>query len=114
MPTPLTDSHGCPITGANSAALAYFDQAVACFGLYRGDPVALLDNACQEAPGFVMAHLLKAYLYAVATEPDAARLARVLADGIRAMPRWQYRGWRGAPKRVRFVPAVRPQFSCWW
>ena len=87
MPTPLTDSHGCPITGANSAALAYFDQAVASFGLYRGDPVALLDNACQEAPGFVMAHLLKAYLYAVATEPDAARLARVLADGIRAMPR---------------------------
>jgi tetratricopeptide (TPR) repeat protein len=44
---------------------------VRAFNVYRGDPVALVDNAIECAPEFAMAYILKAYLFDLATEPEA-------------------------------------------
>ncbi len=68
----LTDRQGNPVSGATPMAVELFDQAVHEFNVYRGDPLATADRALALAPGFVMAHVLRAHLMALATEPAAA------------------------------------------
>ncbi|HYN39498.1 MAG TPA: tetratricopeptide repeat protein, partial [Rhodospirillales bacterium] len=55
------------------------------FNIYRGDPVALVDEAIAEAPGFAMAHIPKAHMLALATEPEAAAEARSIVARVRSM-----------------------------
>lgn len=66
------DRQGNPLTGATADAAALLDQAFEAFGIYRGDPVERADAAIEASPDFAMAHIFKAYLFALATEPDAA------------------------------------------
>ncbi|MEO3415768.1 tetratricopeptide repeat protein [Roseovarius sp. CAU 1744] len=72
--------HSQDTSGANEAAVVHFDAAVRAFNIYRGDPVALVDQAIEAAPEFAMAHILKAYLFGLATEPEAATEARSILE----------------------------------
>ena len=63
-------------TGANAEAVQHFSAAIRALNIYRGDPVALADQAIEAAPGYAMAYILKAYLFGLATEPEAASEAR--------------------------------------
>ncbi|MEL6279171.1 MAG: tetratricopeptide repeat protein [Pseudomonadota bacterium] len=81
----ITDRQGNAWTGATVDALSHFDAAIEAFNLYRDDPVALADAAVDAAPEFVMAQLFKAYLFGLATEPEATREAITLVDGVRGM-----------------------------
>jgi tetratricopeptide (TPR) repeat protein len=81
----LLDRQGNAVTGASPESLTDFDEAVRAFNIFRGDPVALADKAIAASPDFAMAHVLKAYLFATATEPEATQVARsILADLKRA------------------------------
>ena len=80
----ITDRQGNRVSGATPETIALFDQALAEFNLYRGDPVATIDRALAAAPGFVMAHVLKAYILALATEPQATAQASQILAGARA------------------------------
>ena len=80
------DQQGNSLTGATSHAVANFDQAVHTFNIYRGDPVGLLDRAIAEAPAFAMAHILKAVLFAVATEPAATEAAKQISAHVKTLP----------------------------
>jgi tetratricopeptide (TPR) repeat protein len=82
----ITDEQGHTLTGATTEAAAHYEQAVTAFNLYRGDPMAALEHATDAAPGFAMAHLLKAHLMAVATEPAAAAGARELLQAMAELP----------------------------
>ncbi|AOF86191.1 hypothetical protein BSY239_2622 [Hydrogenophaga sp. RAC07] len=82
----ITDAQGHTLTGATTEAAAHYEQAVTAFNLYRGDPMAALERATAAAPGFAMAHLLKAHLLAVATEPAAASAARELLQAVADLP----------------------------
>lgn len=74
------------LSGATPSALRLFDAAAKSFAVYRGDPVGLLDEAIAVAPRFAMAHLLKGWLFALTTEPEAMQAARgLLAEAI-ALP----------------------------
>ncbi|GMG84490.1 tetratricopeptide repeat protein [Paralimibaculum aggregatum] len=73
-----SDRQNNPLTGASSEAAEHFDAALRAFNIYRGDPVAMADSAIAAAPDFAMAHILKAYLFALATEPEAAAEARAI------------------------------------
>ena len=73
-----TDRQGHTLTGTTADAVLLFDQAVQAFNMYRGDPVALADGAIEAAPDFAMADILKAYLYGLATEPDATAEAKAI------------------------------------
>lgn len=79
----FTDRQGNALSGATKDTVGLFHRAVDAFNIYRGDPVSLLDEAIKIAPEFTMAHILKAYLFAMATEPAMAEAARryVLAAG---------------------------------
>lgn len=81
----FSDRQGNRLTGATPTSVAHFDRAVTAFNIYRGDPIALVDQAIAEAPDFIMAHLLKAHVLALATEPAAAAQARTIVDAVRTM-----------------------------
>src|SRR5690606_14685359 len=51
-----------------------------------GDPLALLDSALDAAPAFPMAHIAKAHLLALATEPDACEAAVGAVARAKALP----------------------------
>jgi tetratricopeptide (TPR) repeat protein len=82
----MQDSHGNTLTGASRTAAAHYDDAVEAFALYSGDPIAAIDAAIADSPDCASAHIAKALLFGLATEPaarDAARLALNAASGLR-------------------------------
>jgi tetratricopeptide (TPR) repeat protein len=82
----FTDRQGNVLSGATDEAATRFGEAVEAFNTYRGDPVALADSAIEIAPAFAMAHILKAYAFALATEPEAAAEARAIAGHTSTYP----------------------------
>jgi tetratricopeptide (TPR) repeat protein len=81
----LSDQHGNTLSGATLEAVELFDRAVDAFNLYRGDPVSLLDQAAEIAPLFAMAHIAKAHIFALSTEPKAIADAKTIVANVRAM-----------------------------
>lgn len=81
----MKDRQGNAVTGATAADVRRYDQALGELNIYRGDPVGTIDRTIAEAPGFVMAHLFKAWLMALATEPDAAVEARSILATARTL-----------------------------
>jgi tetratricopeptide (TPR) repeat protein len=81
----ITDAQGNLLSGTTSEAVALFDQAVEAFNIYRGDPVGLLDSAIEAAPDFAMAHIMKAHLFGLATEPEATNDAKSLIVRAKSM-----------------------------
>ncbi|MGF1622412.1 MAG: tetratricopeptide repeat protein [Rhodomicrobiaceae bacterium] len=81
----ITDAQGNNLSGATSEAAVLFDRAVEAFNLYRGDPVGLLDSAIEAAPDFAMAHIMKAHLFGLATEPEATSEARSIVARARSI-----------------------------
>jgi tetratricopeptide (TPR) repeat protein len=70
------DIRGLAVSGANAKALPYYEQAVAELQCYRADPLASVDRALELAPGFAMAHVLRAWLHLLGTEPAGLPVAR--------------------------------------
>jgi tetratricopeptide (TPR) repeat protein len=70
------DFRGCEISGATPAALEAFELALAAFQSWRSGAERLLGPALQDAPSFVMAHVLGAYLSLSSRDPAHLRSAR--------------------------------------
>jgi len=81
----ITDQQGNVLSGATAEASGLFDQALAAFNIYRGDPVGLLDRAIEAAPCFAMAHILKAHLLGLATEPEATKEAQAIIGTVKSL-----------------------------
>jgi tetratricopeptide (TPR) repeat protein len=79
----INDIHGHALTGATAEAAAFYEKALEAFNLYRGDPMGLLADAIAAAPRFVMAHILKAHLLALSSEPAATAEGRVVVDHLK-------------------------------
>jgi tetratricopeptide (TPR) repeat protein len=79
------DAQGNTVSGATLEAAELLDGAIEAFNIYRGDPVALADRAIEAAPHFAMAHIFKAHLFSLATEPEAAREARTILGTVKAL-----------------------------
>src|SRR5438445_3295470 len=72
----IRDGFGLAFSGATEAGFTPYGQAVWELQCFVGDPVASVDRAIAENPGFVMAHVFKGYLFGLATERDATVAAR--------------------------------------
>jgi tetratricopeptide (TPR) repeat protein len=81
-----TDTLGLAVSGASGAALADYEASLHGLQCFIGDPVGAVDRAIAAAPGFVMAHVLKGYLYGLATERDALAVARDCFDAASKLP----------------------------
>ena len=82
----LADRQGNAVKGATAEAVGFFDQGIEAFNLYRGDPLAMLEQAVERAPHFAMAHIARAWMLGLATEPAATAEARAIVDRVRALP----------------------------
>src|SRR5690606_18210904 len=71
----LHDSLGLELSGASLTALDRYDTALRGLQRFVGDPVGELDRVLAERPDFVMAHVLKGYLYGLSTEAAASEVA---------------------------------------
>lgn len=63
------DEQGLAYTGADQGGLELFAQARYELQCYVDDPVATVDKAINASPDFAMAHVLRAYLHLLGTEP---------------------------------------------
>lgn len=79
------DEHGHPLSGASAQAAAAYVEALRELRCYVGDPVATVDRALAESPGFTMAHLLRAYLHLTGTEPAGLPVARASLEAAQAL-----------------------------
>ena len=110
----VTDRQGNTVSGATAVAVQHFDQAAREFNVYRGDPLATADRAIAEAPRFVMAHLLKAHLYGLATEPAARASAGPFHGDVTtdraAIPCF----WTRPAMKATAARVARELSTTWW
>nr|WP_287220556.1 hypothetical protein [Mesorhizobium sp.] len=88
----VRDAFGLTFSGATEAGFSPYSQAVRELQCFIGDPVGSVDRAIAEDPGFVMAHVFKGYLFGLATEREAAAVARTCHEAalpLAATPREQ-------------------------
>lgn len=81
----IQNEQGLAHTGANPASSGHYARALHQLQCYIEDPVATVDQALAASPGFVMAHLLRAYLHLLGTEPDGIAVARAGAQAASAL-----------------------------
>jgi len=69
-----------------SAKADHYQRALRQLQCYIEDPVASVDQAIAERPRFVMAHVLRAYLHLLGTEPAGIPVARESHQAAAALP----------------------------
>ena len=84
--TTMNDSAGYAVSGADDAALAAYEQAAHELRCLVDDPVASVNRALAASPEMTMAHVLKAWLHLLGTEPAAIPVARDCVTAARALP----------------------------
>jgi tetratricopeptide (TPR) repeat protein len=82
----MKDAQGQIVSGATSDAVAQYDRAVRAYNLGYGDAPGMFDAAREAAPGFVMAYLTKAWMFALANDPSVLVLARPLVEAAANLP----------------------------
>lgn len=82
----MKDHLGLELTGADSAALQHYQSALSGLQCFVGDPVSAVEEAIAARPDFVMAQVLKGYLFALSTEASAAEIARQTAAAVTELP----------------------------
>ena len=77
---PLRDARGLAVSGATTAALEPYERAVAAFVSWRLGVEPALERALDEAPRFVMAIVLQAWLRACGRDLQRLRSVRPLLE----------------------------------
>jgi tetratricopeptide (TPR) repeat protein len=79
-----TDARGCDVSGATPGALDAWERALAAFQGWRSGADVALADALRDAPGFVMAHVLQAWMLLGSRDRRQVEAARpVLARAAR-------------------------------
>ena len=76
----MFDASGHPVSGSNSQSLGLFEQAARELLCLVDDPVATVDRAIAASPTMTMAHVLKAWLNLLGTEPAGVAAAHASLD----------------------------------
>jgi tetratricopeptide (TPR) repeat protein len=82
----MQDARGCRVNGASGRALDHYERALHGFLAWRGEPRAEARRALEEAPGFVMGHVLEAQLHLCSRDPSGAAVARAGLERARHLP----------------------------
>ncbi|MEO3384674.1 tetratricopeptide repeat protein [Mesorhizobium sp. CAU 1741] len=82
----LTDNLGLAVSGASVKSLDLYGEALRGLQRFVGDPIAALDKAVGADPAFVMAHVLKGYLYGLSTERPAVPVTQACFEAARLLP----------------------------
>jgi tetratricopeptide (TPR) repeat protein len=77
----IKDAQGQSVSGAMADSVVLYDQAVRAYNRGYGDAPGLFEAAREASPDFTMAHLGKAWLFALANDPSMLGQARALVEG---------------------------------
>ncbi len=118
----ITDQLGLTLSGASSASAVHYERALHELQCFIGDPVASVDAALAESPDFVMAHVLKGYLYGLSTDREAEDMVTACHDAaatltattrerghIAALGQLSKRGWHEAGRILEDVAIEAPR-----
>ena len=67
----VTDQRGIVFSAGDASSLEIYERALIAFNLYRGDPVAIIDEALREAPDFIMGEIFRAHMFVSIWEESA-------------------------------------------
>ncbi len=81
----VRDNLGLHLSGSDPDSLEHYEQGLGQFQCYAGDPLAAVDAALALRPDFVMAHVLRAYLHLLGTEPEGLAVARSSLEQAQAL-----------------------------
>ena len=82
----ISDQLGLRLSGAGEVSLAHYSRALHQLQCFVGDPVGSVEAALARDPGFVMAHVLKGYLYGLSTEREAMAVASACHGAAAKLP----------------------------
>ena len=82
----VVDARGCAVSGSTPAARVAFELAVERFLGWRTGADVAVAAALDEAPCFVMAHVLQAYLLVCSRDPRRVAMARPTLERAAALP----------------------------
>jgi hypothetical protein len=82
----VKDSLDLMLSGTDTAGAAHYEKALHELQCFIGDPVASVNAALVENPDFVMAHVLKGYLYGLSTDHEAAAVVKASHDAASGLP----------------------------
>jgi hypothetical protein len=80
------DEQGHRLSGANAEAAAAYAHTLREMTSFVGEPVASVDRALAAAPGFTLAHLVRAYLHLLGTEPAGVPVALASLAAADSLP----------------------------
>jgi len=80
------DHLGNPITTPSRDLTERYEQAVAQFQCYSGDPVTTIAQALDRDAAFPMGHVLHGYLHLLGTEPAGFDVARASQEAASSLP----------------------------
>lgn len=81
----VRDNLGLHLSGSDPDSLEHYERGLGQFQCYAGDPLAAVDTALALRPDFVMAHVLRAYLHLLGTEPEGLAVARNSLEQTQAL-----------------------------
>jgi hypothetical protein len=82
---PLNDLHGEPVSTSDRRSLDRFEHALGLLNGFFADPLAVIDEALEEDPEFVMGHCLRAALMLMAAEKSAVPELRRSVEAAEAL-----------------------------
>lgn len=82
----MNDAQGQSLSGANDASLLAYQAALDNFKCFIGDPVADVERALAASPEMTMAHVLKAWLHLLGTEPAGPAVAQAACAAAAGLP----------------------------
>ncbi len=82
----LKDTLGHAVSGANDASLLAFEATQNELRCLMGDPAASIEQALAASADMTLAHVLKAYLYLLGTEPAGLAVAQACCDAAARLP----------------------------
>lgn len=82
----MKDALGLAVSGADQTSLSHYELALAGLQRFIGDPVGAADAAIAASPGFVMAHVIKGYLYGLSTERAAMPVVKQCYEAASSLP----------------------------
>lgn len=80
------DTSDLPLTGASTKAADLYNLALGQFHALHGEPFALVSQALADSPDFVMAHVLKANMLLVGTNPGLVAMGAAAVAQAQALP----------------------------
>jgi len=82
----LKDKNGVPVSTNNLRSLERLERAMELFHGYFGDPLAVIEEALADDPGFIMGHCFRAGVLTMAAEKPALSIVRESVEAVEA--RW--------------------------